>query len=249
MADLNINIPDCVDDTISAMAKKPAEQIGTTLADIFYIVFGRVNQKAEKRRIKYAHDLKKFKEELEEKENAIDPENKIEPDIQTMGPALESAKYCVGNEELRKMFSNLIVASIDKSKIDYVHPMFPWILSKLSATDAKVLYAVRDSRSNPGILYQISRREIAISIDILKRLGLVDYENAWYQELFQEYEEQEDKKVIVSIEKWENYRNNVLKDTDLFRIRFNKYSVVVVPLIKKHDMESGLSMLEVDNFM
>ena len=39
MADLNINIPDCVDDTISAMAKKPAEQIGTTLADILYCIW------------------------------------------------------------------------------------------------------------------------------------------------------------------------------------------------------------------
>ena len=92
---------------------KPTQNIGNTLADIWYLVFGSISQAAEKRKLKYSYALQEFENELKEKISKIPKDKLIEPDIQIVAPALESAKYCVEKKELRHLFSNLISSSIN----------------------------------------------------------------------------------------------------------------------------------------
>ena len=81
---------------------KPTQNIGTTLADIWYLVFGGISQAAEKRKLKYAYALQEFEKELKEKISKIPEDNLIEPDMQVVAPALEASKYCIEKEEDRK---------------------------------------------------------------------------------------------------------------------------------------------------
>lgn len=63
MSDKNssfINLPDLpasVDNAVKNLTDKPTQGIGQTFADAWYLVFGGITQAADKRRMKYAHDL------------------------------------------------------------------------------------------------------------------------------------------------------------------------------------------------
>ncbi|MFG6369469.1 MAG: DUF4393 domain-containing protein [Lachnospiraceae bacterium] len=119
---------------------KPTQNMGTTLADIWYLVFGGISQAAEKRKLKYSYALQEFENELKEKISKI-PEDKLtEPDIQVIAPTLEASKYCVEKEELRHMFSNLIISSLNSDNIKIIRPSFTDTLKQLSSYDAKFLH-------------------------------------------------------------------------------------------------------------
>lgn len=121
---------------------KPTQNIGTTLADIWYLVFGGISQAAEKRKLKYAYALQEFEKELKEKISKIPEDNLIEPDMQVVAPALEASKYCIEKEELRHMFVNLISSSFNSDMNDFVHPIFSDILKQLSSEEAKLLQTI-----------------------------------------------------------------------------------------------------------
>ena len=58
--------------------------------------------------------------------------------MQIVAPALEAAKYCIEKDNLRKMFANLISASMNKD-ISCVQPSFVHTLSNLTSLDAKII--------------------------------------------------------------------------------------------------------------
>lgn len=105
------DLPDSIDNAVKNLTDKPTQGVGQTLADVWYLVFGGITQAADKRRMKYAHDLELYKQELSQKIASIPEENLIEPSIQTTAQALENSKYCIESEELRKLFVNLISKS------------------------------------------------------------------------------------------------------------------------------------------
>ncbi len=131
---------------------KPTQNMGTTLADIWYLVFGGISQAAEKRKLKYSYALQEFEKELKEKISKIPKDKLIEPDIQVVAPALEASKYCIEKENLRKMYANLIVASMNNDTCGHIHPIFSSIISQMSAYDGEILeslyYAKHDSIGN-----------------------------------------------------------------------------------------------------
>lgn len=121
---------------------KPTQNIGTTFADIWYLVFGSISQTADKRRLKYFYALQELENELKEKVSKI-PENKrTEPDMQTTAPALEAAKYCIDKEILRNMFENLICSSINIDYVDRMHPSFAQKIQNFSEFDAKLFHII-----------------------------------------------------------------------------------------------------------
>ena len=137
------------------MTDKPSQNIGTTLADIWYLVFGGISQAAEKRKLKYSYALQEFEKELKEKISKIPEDKLVEPDIQIVVPGLEAAKYCVEKENLRKMYANLITASINSDTCSHIHPIFLSIISKMSSYDGYVLeslyydeYKNKDRKNN-----------------------------------------------------------------------------------------------------
>ena len=135
----NATPPPSVDNAIKNLTDKPTANIGTTIADIWYIVFGWVSNIADKKRIKYAQSLEQFREELNNAVSQIPSEKQIEPSFQTTAQALENAKYCVEEKELRDMFTSLIANSMNTDFTKNVHPSFAEIIKQMSVIDAQII--------------------------------------------------------------------------------------------------------------
>ncbi len=139
--DKNINIsviPKFADTALENIIDEPSKNIGNTFADIWYLVLGgSINLMAEKRKMKYALELKKYKAKIEGEISKVPECNRSEPDIQLIGKALEESKYCADKEELRNMFSKLIAGSINKAKSKEVLPEYITILGNMTQRIAK----------------------------------------------------------------------------------------------------------------
>lgn len=98
-------LPDSVDNALKNLSDAPTKSIGQTLSDAWFLVFGGISHQANKRRMKYAHDLEIYNYELSQAIANVPPENLIEPDIQTTAQALENSKYCIDQKNFAKCSS------------------------------------------------------------------------------------------------------------------------------------------------
>ncbi len=130
-------LPDSVDNALKNLTDQPTLSIGQTISDCWFLVFGGISQLAEKKKIRYAHNLELFKQELEASVSKIPEENRVEPSSQVVLQALEQAKYCVEEPELRKMFVALLTSSVEPG--NHAHPSFSTIISQMSPIDARML--------------------------------------------------------------------------------------------------------------
>ncbi len=166
-------VPDSVDNAIKNIADKPTQNIGTTLADIWYLVFGGISQAAEKRKLKYTYALQEFEKELKEKESKISIDKLVESDIQVIAQALDAAKYCVEKEELRKLFVNLVSSSINNDLNNYIHPSYPNIIKQLSPEDARLLKQIYTH--NYFLIFECPLEYSKwLSIHVLESNGLIE---------------------------------------------------------------------------
>lgn len=146
---INVELPDFVDHVAENLTKQVTANAGQTFGDIWFLVFGGISQLAEKRKLKYAVELDKFKKELEEKIEQIPQEKRVEANMQIVGPALENSKYCMESEEIRKAFANLISRSLHQDYSKYIHPSFADMLKQMSPIDAQNLMLFRSRKSYP----------------------------------------------------------------------------------------------------
>lgn len=189
------DLPDSVDNAVKNLTDKPTQGIGQTFADAWFLVFGRITQAATKLRIKYAHDLELYKQELSQAITSIPKKNLIAPDIQTTAQALENSKYCIESVELRKLFVNLISKSMNSNYAESIHPSFAEIIKQMDPIDALVLQTLNPNSSFPIVDYtirysrltyntllpnvcippleSISIKRSSISISSLNRLGII----------------------------------------------------------------------------
>lgn len=188
-------VPKSVDNAIENLTDLPTKGIGQTLSDCWFLAFGGISQLAEKKRAKYAVELQKFKSELETSLNAVPEENRQEPSSQIVLKALDEAKYCVEESNLRELFVKLITSSTDNRK--NVHPSFAHIIGQMSPNDAKLLQIfsqkdrfpvcdlkiILNERGSFHVLYQnifidgpqtMNLSEKTVSISSLMHLGLLE---------------------------------------------------------------------------
>lgn len=177
---------------VKNITDKPTQNIGTTLSDIWYIVFGGISQIAEKRKLKYAYALQEFKKELEENVSNIPEENLIEPDIHIVAQALESAKYSVEKDELRHMFVKLISNSLNSDFTQRVHPIYVKIINNLTPYDALTLYNLSKNRIEDDLNFE----SIIRSLSILMQLGLI-YFDPRQSDVSSEFVEIKDERTIL----------------------------------------------------
>lgn len=196
---IKINLPvapKSVDNAVQNLTDAPTKAIGQTLADVWYLVFGGITQAADKRHMKYAHNLKLYEQELSQSVDSISEENLIEPNIQITAQALENSKYCIESKELRTLFVNLISSSMNNDFNKIVHPSFAEIIKQMSPLDAKILktmepdtpfplasYIVRDVQNHDyqtilsnvylAPFKNISIEQVCSSISSLERLGII----------------------------------------------------------------------------
>lgn len=112
---------------------------GSTLQDVWDLVFGGFGTYVEKKRLTRLKALEDFKRSLEDKVAAIPEERLCEPPLSTVGPAMEASKYYFEEPEIREMFARLIASSMDREKANGVHPAFPEIVKQMSPLDARNL--------------------------------------------------------------------------------------------------------------
>ena len=190
------DVPEAVENAAKNITDYPTKNIGQTLGDIWYLVFGSISQAADKRRMKYSMDLKQYEAELNQAVDRIPEKDKVEPSIQVTAQALENSKYCISSESLRKMFVKLISGSMDKRCEPFVHPSFPEIIKQMSEQDAIFLKFMKSNSkiaiANIGMsipsggfvdLYtdvcaakpeNMSDNDCVSAISSLKRAGLID---------------------------------------------------------------------------
>lgn len=162
-------VPDSIDNVVKNITDKPSQNIGTTLADIWYLVFGGISQAAEKRKLKYSYALQEFEKELKDKITKIPEDKLVEPDMQTVAKALEAAKYCIEKDELRHMFAKLISSSLTVDISEKIHPVFVRTISSLNSIDSKLLYC----SFNEINISLIKPSLIISSLEIMYRLGIL----------------------------------------------------------------------------
>lgn len=108
---------------------------GKTVSDIFKFValpFSFLGLTAEELTEKYKIFIK----------DAINktPLDKIkQPDPLIVCPLLDYVKYAFNEDELSKLFNNLLSSAINRDKDDIIHPSFVHIIKQLSSLDAQIL--------------------------------------------------------------------------------------------------------------
>ena len=78
-------------------------------------------------------------ESVREKIQAIPEEKLVEPESYVAIPAMQQLSYCVNNEELRELYANLLVSSMNADKKWQVHPAFVDIIKQLTPDEAKYI--------------------------------------------------------------------------------------------------------------
>lgn len=176
------DLPDCADNAIMNLTDVPTKNVGQTFGDIWYLVFGGISHAADKKRMKYAADLDKYRQELTQSIDKIPESKKVEPSIQVTAQALENSKYCISEKELRQLFVNLISGSMDSAFSSSIHPCFAEIIKQMNPIDAKILstlplkgsvpvvdYIVRDKSTN---IYAVELTNVYLACDDVDIFGL-----------------------------------------------------------------------------
>lgn len=230
------DIPDSVDNALKNLTDSPTQNAGQTFGDIWYLVFGGISYAADKKRMKYAHDLETYRQELDQAIKSIPEEKLIEPSIQTTAQALENSKYCISSEKLRNMFVNLISRTMNSDTEPHVHPSFPEIIKQMSEYDALFMQAMKQHQTIPivtlgmqssnGTLYnqvanicsipdlKLSQEQYRVSISSLIRAGLLETTySEWYanESLYDSFKETSDYSSIYNLSKVKGMSVNIQK--------------------------------------
>lgn len=225
---IKIELPAAVNEAFGPLAKG----VGNTLASLWDITFGWIDNADQKIKYKRLQSLRAFKDSIESGVSNIPPENLCEPKISIIGPAFEASKYYFEESSLREMFAKLIVNSMNISTKSVVQNSFVEIIKQLSPTDAEIISyfkersqhavakIVAEKKNSPEFLtlhpllffyksrQEENRNETSISLINLQRLGLVEID---FEECFAEssaysvYEDSPLRKVspgLFSIANW-----------------------------------------------
>ena len=144
-----IEIPECLEEPVKNLAAPVSKEIGQTLGDVWFLIFGKVGLYVGKKRAEYEKALNDFKDSLEQRIDSIPEEKLTLPDTQVVAGALEDSRFCVEKKELREMFENLIAASVNSDTADSVHPSFSNIIRHMSPHDASVLKLFKEKDNRP----------------------------------------------------------------------------------------------------
>lgn len=176
-----IELPKSIDNALNNILEKPTRTIGEVVSDCLFLVFGKINYKAELKRVEYASGIERFAKELEDKVDSIPEEDRIEPSVHTICTALESMRYCVEEPELREMFSTLIANSINANITVHVHPSYGEIIRQLTARDARLIMWFKNRYNVPVI--RVKENSLKYNQYILLPYMFLDYSETNVEDL------------------------------------------------------------------
>lgn len=136
-------LPESVDKAIENVSGPITEEAGRTFGDLWFLIFGDFTKAAAKKRIRMLHDIEQFRKQIAAKVDAIPIERRVDAKLQVAGYALEKAKYCIEEPELREMFARLISKSVDREFASKTHPSFADIILQITPFEAEVFRLFR----------------------------------------------------------------------------------------------------------
>lgn len=185
-------------DTLKPTAKNVGSFFGT-LSGFFNDV---VVYPLKKLNIKYEQKAIAFERQMQEKYNNIPKEDRVEPQLHIVGPAMESLKYDIMDEDLAELFSNLLVSNLDSKTQRLCIPAFSKIIEQLSPMDAKLYKEIMSNFKDcpigaASIMFKkkgtdkqyivdipkifltakiefINNYDLALALENLQRLGLIE---------------------------------------------------------------------------
>lgn len=87
---------------------------------------------------KYKNKLKSFDEDLDNNLMKIPKEYQKPIDVRLLGNVWENLKYSLEEDDIRKMFLNLLTSAADSRKKTVIHPSYVQIISKMDSFDANL---------------------------------------------------------------------------------------------------------------
>ena len=116
-------------------------------------------------------------EAVREKMAEIPEENLTEPEPYVAVPAIQQLAYCYDSEELREMYANLLVASMNKETKYQVHPSFVDIIKQLTPDEAKLLKHIskRIGQGNFPVINVVLNTSKTSHITIVKHFSDIGY--------------------------------------------------------------------------
>lgn len=124
------------------LAHPSVKSVGNTLSLVPRTV-GVWLGKWEKWVINGEESIRRTGQAVQEKASKI-PENKLtEPEAYVAIPAVQQLSYCYDSEELREMYANLLVSSMNVDTKNKVHPSFVDIIKQLTPDEAKLLRSIK----------------------------------------------------------------------------------------------------------
>lgn len=200
---VDVTLSNSLDNAVYNLSDKTSESVGDTLNSLWYLAFGWIEHNANKRQIKYQHELEELRLEVQEGLSKIPPEKQVEePNLQKVAAAIQNVQFCVEEKELRTMFKNLIINSLNKDTVEQIHPSFADKIKSMSPRDASNLASFGNVSNAPIVEYRskfgsdqfaiinpyvflrnpayTDTRNQAASISMLETLGLVKIDfSAW----------------------------------------------------------------------
>lgn len=144
--------------------KPAAENVGGIL-DAFTGFFNHfVLYPLKKLNIKYKEKAIAYERKMQEEYNNIPVENRVEPELHIVGPAMESLKYNIMQDDLAEMFSNLLVSDMDTRTQKWCSSSLIKIIEQMSPNDARVFKKIYNQcNSSPNHAISIGQFRISTS--------------------------------------------------------------------------------------
>lgn len=95
-------------------------------------------------------------EAIQEKAEKVPKDKLTEPESYIVVPAIQQLSYCYDSKELREMYANLLVSSMNFDTKLLAHPAFVEIIKQLSPDEAKLLKKISTDTSFPIIDVRIN---------------------------------------------------------------------------------------------
>lgn len=137
-----------VEKTYDDVVHPSAKSIGNTLSLVPRTV-GVWLGKWEKWIINGEESIRLTAEAVQEKASKIPEEKLTQPEQYVAIPAIQQLSYCYDSEELREMYANLLVSSMNLDTKYQVHPSFVDIIKQLTPDEAKLLRKLSKGNSYP----------------------------------------------------------------------------------------------------
>lgn len=135
-----------------------AHSVGNTLSLLPRTV-GVWLGKWEKWIINGEESIKLTAQAVQNKISEIPVEKLSEPEPYVMVPAIQQLSYCYDSKELREMYANLLVSSMNIDTKYNVHPSFVEIIKQLTPDEAKLLKKLSTNDNHPLIDVVLTRKD------------------------------------------------------------------------------------------